>query len=122
METLIIGPAQFRESLELHLPHSTVATWANSVSIALEKLNSTYADCVVLDNRGKNTTLNSDLTSLISNVPLTTKIVAIVDVLPTGSFFSRAGVIYFTPPVLVTDICWLLKGGFADSSHSELQL
>lgn len=74
---------------------------------ALALLEREDIDRIVFDTRARSDA-DAALADLIGQLPVTTRLLAIVEHLPSSPICSDAGVVYLTPPVNEADIAWFL--------------
>lgn len=109
MQTLIIGTPELRERVEQQTGKASDVIWVNELECAFSKLEILDIDAIVFDVRSRPLTAHIDLKRLIANVPVTTRVLAIVDQLPEEEIFSAAGIVYLTPPVNLDDVLWFIR-------------
>ena len=87
-------------------------------SDALVLLETEDIDRIVFDTR---THLNAEtaLAELIGQLPVTTRLLAIVENLPSSPICSDSGVVYLTPPVNEADIVWFLGLSRDDTAQEK---
>jgi response regulator RpfG family c-di-GMP phosphodiesterase len=108
MHTLIIAPPDLKKDVEQTLTEPDMVLWEYGLDGAISSLESADVDAVVFDMRsGANSC--AELKSLLSNIPVTTRVLAIVEQLPEEEMFAESGVVYLTPPVNVDDIIWFVR-------------
>ena len=109
MHTLIIGTTKVRQEIEPLLDAGIELSWAHEFDMALKRLEESDVDVVIFDCREPTAAGYHRLKSLLSRLPVTTRVLAIVEQLPEEEFFSESGVIYLTPPVDLKDIQWFVR-------------
>ena len=65
-------------------------------------------DRIVFDTRMHGSDSDAALVQLIAMLPVTTRLLAIVERLPRSPLCANAGVVYLTPPVRTSDIAWFI--------------
>lgn len=109
MQTLIIGSPLLKQEIEGSLDIPGTVTWAHGLGVALNHLEISEVDLVIFDGRTKLLDPQIDLKSLIAEIPVTTRVLAIVERLPVDDIFAQSGVVYLTPPVNLEDIKWFMR-------------
>ncbi len=115
MQALIIGSPQLKKEVEAVLngesPIQQQIHWAFELEAAFNSLESVDVDAIVIDGRSPLPNNNPDLNlkKLLSNISLTTRVLAIVEQFPNDAMFAESGVIYLTPPVNLRDINWFFR-------------
>ncbi len=90
--------------------------WAYSLNEGFSKLEVTDIDLIVFDSREKVTDSSVDLKALLAHIPVTTRVLAIVEQLPSEEICAESGVVYLTPPVNLGDINWFIRSYQAAAS------
>ncbi|MBT4163092.1 MAG: hypothetical protein HOC70_08050 [Gammaproteobacteria bacterium] len=109
MHTLIIGTPELKQAVEENMGEPDEVTWVHGLERAFTQLDVSDIDSIVFDVRSDIFNSPVDLKKLIAKVPVTTRVLAIVDQLPDEDIFSEAGVVYLTPPVNLDDIMWFIR-------------
>lgn len=109
MHVLIIGSQQLRQQFA-DIPEDLVQIkWSHDFLEAMQQLSEVESDAVVLDTRTFAPGSLTKLGQLLSELSVTTRVLAIVEQLPDGELFSASGVVYLTPPVNISDIGWFVR-------------
>lgn len=109
MQTLIIGPQDFKKAVTGTRDRFGEVLWADGLIRAFSYLDVEEIDLVIFDGRATTANTSLDLKSLIANIPVTTRILALVEQLPVEDIFALSGVVYLTPPVNLDDIHWFIR-------------
>lgn len=109
MQTLIIGSKELKHAVEQALDSESMVLWAQDSRRALAELEVSDIDLIVIDVRTQTEDVFTDLKALIFGIPVTTRVMAIVENLPEDELFAECGVIYLTPPVNLQDINWFIR-------------
>ncbi len=109
MHTLIIGTPELKLAVEKDMGEPDEVTWVHELEFAFTQLEVSDIDTIVFDVRSELFNSPQDLKALIAKVPVTTRVLALVDQLPEEDIFSEAGVVYLTPPVNLDDIMWFTR-------------
>ncbi len=103
MQTLVISDSNPIKDL-----HAQDVIYTGGPLAALELLETKDIDRIVFDTRTQGIDAEPALINLIARLPVTTRLLAIVEHLPSSPMCSDAGVVYLTPPVNHADISWFL--------------
>lgn len=109
MQTLIIGPPSFQKEIDPVLTPAGSLTWANGLNEAFCRLEEFDIDLIIFDCRKLAADPTAELRALIAGIPVTTRVLAIVEQLPSEEIFAESGVVYLTPPVNLGDINWFIR-------------
>lgn len=109
MQTLIIGTPELQAELVKTIGNPSDVTWVHELGCAFTHLEVSDIDTIIFDIRSKPFESPEDLKDLIARVPVTTRVLAIVEHLPEDDLFSECGVVYLTPPVNLQDIIWFIR-------------
>ncbi len=109
MQTLIIGSQELKRTVRQALDSQGSVLWAPDLMRAFEELEVSDIDLIVIDARTQAEDIFTDLKALIFGIPVTTRVMAIVEHLPEEEVFAESGVIYLTPPVNLQDINWFIR-------------
>jgi hypothetical protein len=117
MQALIIGSRELKQKVEdsisTQLPEINPSIlWAHELESAFGRLEKTDVDAIIFDIRRTGSDkqdTDTELKSLLANLPVTTRVLAIVERLPDDDMFYESGVVYLTPPVNLEDINWFIR-------------
>lgn len=109
MQTLIIGSKELKQEIEQALDSQSKVLWAQDLRRAFAELEVSDIDLIVIDARTQAVDIFTDLKALIFGIPVTTRVMAIVEQLPEEEVFAECGVIYLTPPINLQDINWFIR-------------
>ena len=109
MQTLIIGSQELKLAVQQALDSQSKILWAKDLGRAFAKLEVSDIDLIVIDARTQAEDIFTDLKALIFGIPVTTRVMAIVEQLPEEEVFAECGVIYLTPPINLQDINWFIR-------------
>ncbi len=109
MQTLIIGSKELKHAVERALDSESSVLWAQDLKCAFAELEVSDVDLIVIDARTQAEDIFTDLKALIFGIPVTTRVMAIVEQLPEEELFAECGVIYLTPPINLEDIKWFIR-------------
>ncbi len=113
MQTLIISTPEVRQQVEPRLVDEGELIWTDCLGSAMSELEEADIDAVIYDGRFP-TPVNPELSTLIANLSVTTRVLAIVEQLPAEEFLAESGVVYLTPPVNLDDIRWFIRSQSLD--------
>jgi len=109
MHTLIIGSQELKLTVQQALDSQSKILWAKDLRRAFAELEVSDIDLIVIDARTQAEDIFTDLKALIFGIPVTTRVMAIVEQLPEEEVFAECGVIYLTPPINLQDINWFIR-------------
>lgn len=105
IRTLFIGPEPIHRQIELR-----GCLWSASLPDALRVMARESIDAIVIDDRD---TDQPALKDLLANLPVTTRVLALVERMPDDPMCIEAGVVFLTPPINFADIDWFVRAGAA---------
>ncbi len=103
MQTLLIAPRSLHNCLT-DFPH----LWSENLFDAKPLMAINDVDAIIFDDR---VAADHELCDLLSNISLTTRVLALVEQLPSEPLCSVSGVVFLTPPINVADINWFIRSG-----------
>ena len=117
MQALIIGSPELKQKVEDRInsqlrDNNLSILWAHELETAFGSLETTDVDAIIFDIRltgSDQQDRDTELKSLLANIPVTTRVLAIVEHLPEDDMFYESGVVYLTPPVNLEDINWFIR-------------